>query len=85
LLAEKGRVLVKGDPQTWVDSALAVAPMQDATINRAVAVRSRSMQLSYEDPADRFLAATAQVYGLTLVTGDKLLIAGKGYRTLRNR
>lgn len=85
VLAEKGRVLVKGTPGAWVDAALSVAPMKEAPINREVAARSRSVKLSHEDPADRFLAATAQVYDLTLVTGDRLLLAGKGYRTLRNR
>lgn len=85
VLAEKGRIQVKGAPQAWVDSALSVAPMMEAPINREVAARSRSVKLSHEDPADRFLAATAQVYDLTLVTGDRLLLAGKGYRTLRNR
>jgi PIN domain nuclease of toxin-antitoxin system len=85
VLTEKGRILVKGDADAWVDSALSVAPMKEAPIHREVAVRSRSVKLSHEDPADRFLAATAQVYDLTLVTADRLLLAGKGHRTLRNR
>jgi PIN domain nuclease of toxin-antitoxin system len=54
-------------------------------MNREVALRSRSVQLPHQDPADRFLAASAQVYDLTLVTGDRRLLAGKGYRTLANR
>jgi PIN domain nuclease of toxin-antitoxin system len=85
VLAEKGRIVVKGDPEAWVDSALSAAPMIEAPINREVAIRSRTVQLSHEDPSDRFLAATAQVYDLTLVTADRLLLGGKGYRTLRNR
>ena len=32
------------------------------------------------DPADRFLAATAAVYDLHLVTADDRLRAGSGYR-----
>ncbi|MBM2810702.1 MAG: hypothetical protein HW416_1461 [Chloroflexi bacterium] len=31
-----------------------------------------------------FLAATADVYDLTLVTADKRLLSGKGFRTLAN-
>lgn len=85
VLAEKGRILVKGDPEAWVESALSAAPMIEAPINREVAVRSRSVQVPHEDPADRFLAATAQVYDLTLVTADRPLLGGKGYRTLRSR
>ena len=38
-----------------------------------------------KDPADRFLAATADVYELTLVTADERLLRGKGYRTLSSR
>jgi len=35
--------------------------------------------------SDRFLAATAEVYELTLVTADERLLRGKGFRTLANR
>jgi len=40
--------------------------------------------VAHEDPADRFLAATAEVYELTLVTADERLLRGKGFRTLAN-
>jgi PIN domain nuclease of toxin-antitoxin system len=39
----------------------------------------------HRDPADRFLAATAQVLGLTLVTADERLLALKDIATLANR
>jgi PIN domain nuclease of toxin-antitoxin system len=87
LLAERGRVRVRAGttPSDWVEAALARAPMQDAQLNRQVAIRSRSVRLEHDDPADRFLAATADVYELTLVTGDERLLSGKGFRTLANR
>jgi len=44
-----------------------------------------AVRLDHEDPADRFLAATADVYELTLVTADDRLLRGKGFRTLANR
>jgi PIN domain nuclease of toxin-antitoxin system len=50
-----------------------------------VALRSRRVRVEHEDPADRFLAATAEVYELTLVTADERLLRGKGFRTLANR
>ncbi len=37
------------------------------------------------DPADRFLAATAQVLGLTLVTADERLLGLGEIATLANR
>jgi PIN domain nuclease of toxin-antitoxin system len=87
LLTERGRVRVRGGtpPAGWVEAALSRAPMHDAPLTREVAVRSRSVHLDHEDPADRFLAATADVYELTLVTADDRLLRGKGFRTLANR
>jgi PIN domain nuclease of toxin-antitoxin system len=87
LLAERGRIRARGDqtPHEWVDTALARVPMHEAPITREVVLRSRSVRLDHEDPADRFLAATADVYDLTLVTADERLLRGRGFRRLANR
>lgn len=87
LLAERGRIRVRPDqtPAGWVDRALAAAPVHEAPITREAAVRSRSVRLEHEDPADRFLAATAEIYDLTLVTADGRLLRGRGFRRLANR
>lgn len=87
LLAERGRVRVQGNvpPSAWVEAALASVPLRDAPLTREVAAHSRVIRVDHEDPADRFLAATAVVYDLTLVTGDERLLRGSGFRTLPNR
>jgi PIN domain nuclease of toxin-antitoxin system len=87
LLVERGRARVRDGTAApdWVEAALSRAPMQDAPLSREVVIRSRSVRLGHEDPADRFLAATADVYELTLVTADERLLRGKGFRTLANR
>jgi PIN domain nuclease of toxin-antitoxin system len=85
LLAEKRRVSVRGSPRDFVEAALAKVPMHEAPLNLEVALHSRSIQMEHDDPADRFLAATAAVYDLTLVTDDQRLLRGKGFRTLANR
>ena len=85
LLAEKGRVSVRGTPRDWVEAALTKVPMYDAQLNLEVTLQSRLVQTEHDDPADRFLAATAAVYDLTLVTSDPRLLRGKGFRTLANR
>ena len=85
LLAEKGRVAIDGDPRGWIEAAWSRAPMHEAPISHEVAMRSRAIDMPHQDPADRFLAATAQTYELTLVTDDKNLLRGKGYHTLANR
>ena len=85
LLVEKRRVVIDGDPHEWIETAWSRAAIREAPINREVALRSRAVRVPHQDPADRFLAATAQVYDLTLVTDDRHLLRGKGYRSLANR
>jgi PIN domain nuclease of toxin-antitoxin system len=87
ILAEHKRIQVArgSTPAEWVEAALARVPMDEAAVNRAVALRSRTIGLTHNDPADRFLAATADVYDLVLATSDRRLLAGRGYRTMGNR
>jgi PIN domain nuclease of toxin-antitoxin system len=85
LLIERGRLEVDGNAEAWVERALVQAPMHEAPVTHAVARRSRTLQLSHQDPADRFIAATADVYGLMLVTDDTHLLKGKGFAKLSNR
>jgi len=56
-------------------------PFREAVINQEVAIQSRKINLPHQDPADRFLAATAIVYD-TLVTADTRLIDAKGFPVL---
>jgi PIN domain nuclease of toxin-antitoxin system len=49
------------------------AGMREAPINTHVAITSRTLRSTHEDPADRFIAATALIFGLILVTEDKKL------------
>jgi PIN domain nuclease of toxin-antitoxin system len=85
LLAEKNRIVLDRDARDWVAKALAQAPMHQAPLTYEVALASRTIDLSHEDPADRFLAATAAVYDLVLTTADRRLLEGRGYQTLSNR
>ncbi len=85
LLVERGRISIPGDPQALVSDMLKAGPFREASLTHAVAQESRSLSLEHSDPADRFVAATAVVYDLTLVTADARLLRGKGYRTRANR
>lgn len=84
LLAERGRIRVEGTPAVWVERLLNALPRHEAALTADVALASRAVELSHEDPADRFLAATARVYDLVLVTADERLCSGGGYRVLAN-
>ena len=85
LLVEHGRISVEGEPQALVSRMLKAGPFREAPLTHEVAQESRRLVFEHSDPADRFLAATAVVYDLTLVTADARLVDGTGYRTLPNR
>ena len=85
LLAERGRVRVDTTPTEWVQRMVRALPRREAALTHDIAIASRQLMLSHEDPADRFLAATAQVLGLTLVTADARLIASTAYAVMANK
>jgi len=85
LLAERGRVRVDSTPTEWVERMVRALPRREAALTHDIAVASRQLTLAHEDPADRFLAATAKVLGLTLVTADERLLASTEYAVLPNR
>ena len=74
VLAEKGRIKLNADPQVWVKKYLRSLDFKEARITHEIAMKSRSIQLSHQDPADRFIAATAMELDLTLATVDKRLL-----------
>lgn len=75
LLIERGRLPVDRPPREWIARARNRLPLQDAPVTAAIAVRSRELRSMHEDPADRFLAATALEMGLALATVDERLQA----------
>ena len=83
VLAEKERVRLHPDPWSWIRTALSVRPMQEVPVTFDIAFGSRSIRLGHDDPADRFIAATAMVHGLTLVTTDRSLLQCPDIEVLR--
>ena len=75
LLIEKGKLDVTGSPTDWIQNALRVVQVREAVVTFAVAMRSRKLKLEYEDPADRFIAATSIEMNIPLLTYDKKLLA----------
>jgi PIN domain nuclease of toxin-antitoxin system len=78
ILSEKGRIQLDAPPIPWMKNVLTTLPFQEAGLNHEVAMQSHGIHLPHQDPADRFIAASAIVYGLTLVTADRHLIEGAG-------
>ncbi len=82
LLADRGRVELAPDPWRWIRTALATRAMRAFPLTHEIALRSRSVRLPHDDPADRFIAATAMVHKLTLVTADRTLLECPDIRVL---
>jgi PIN domain nuclease of toxin-antitoxin system len=85
LLSQKKRLALQPDAEGFLSDALSRVPLKEATFTHEVALATPQVILHHHDPADRFLAASAKVYGLTLVTSDRHLLAGKGFSVLANR
>lgn len=75
MLHVRGRVRLEPGPRDWIVDALQAMPLTEAPVTTEVALRSNELDLGHRDPADRFLASTALVFGLTLVTADERLLA----------
>jgi PIN domain nuclease of toxin-antitoxin system len=77
LLMEKGRVSFSRDAASLIREALRVSRVLEASLSHEIAIESRRLVRFQQDPADRFLIATARVLDLTLVTADlNILRAG---------
>jgi PIN domain nuclease of toxin-antitoxin system len=72
------------DIATWVATTMADLHLTEAPLTIDIALAVSSFNFPHGDPADHFLAATAKVLDLTLVTADDNLIRLKGIRVLPN-
>ncbi|MCI0353763.1 MAG: type II toxin-antitoxin system VapC family toxin [Acidobacteria bacterium] len=83
LLAAKGRILLRGDLGAWL--ARATQHLREAPLTHEIVLAAHQLSLPHPDPADRFLAASAHVLGLTLATADERLLGLGEIATLGNR
>jgi PIN domain nuclease of toxin-antitoxin system len=74
ILNAKGRIRLPDDISAWV-----------APLTHEIALAARRLPWTHNDPADRFLAATAKLLRLTLVTADANLLGLGDISTLANR
>jgi len=82
MLMRKGRILIHIDLGSWLEEA--TAKLREAVLTHEIVIAAERLQL-HADPADRFLAATAKVLDLTLVTADERLLGLGDIATLSNR
>jgi PIN domain nuclease of toxin-antitoxin system len=77
ILVQKHRVELTMDFDAWVAAALAQTTFREAPFTNDVALEVSRIRFSHRDPADHFIAASARVFALTLVTADPRLLGLK--------
>jgi PIN domain nuclease of toxin-antitoxin system len=83
LLHSKRKIRLHEDIAKWV--AQATSHLQEAPLTHQVVLAAQQLGFSHSDPADRFLAATAKVLELMLVTADQRLLSLPDIQVLENR
>ena len=73
LLHERGRVTLSAPPRQWRDEILE-AGVIELPLDGVTALRSLDLTGLPDDPADRFIAATALVHGAALMTADEKIL-----------
>jgi PIN domain nuclease of toxin-antitoxin system len=77
----KGKILLPDNVAEWLKRA--TSGTQETPFTHEIVLAARQLEI-HQDPADRFLVATAQVLDLTLVTADKALLVVRTIRTIGN-
>ena len=72
LLHDKGLKLMP-DAVSWIRDNLTRLNIREAPLTFELALAISSLNLPRNDPADGFIAATAKIFGLPLVTADEQL------------
>jgi PIN domain nuclease of toxin-antitoxin system len=85
VLLRKGRLKLPHDVRSWVAKTIEDLQINEAPLTVEVALAISSLSFRHSDPADHFLAATARVLDLTLVTADERLLHLPRIRVLANR
>jgi PIN domain nuclease of toxin-antitoxin system len=80
-LMQKGRIRM-ANPFLWCERA--AEQMREAPLTSEIVRVGLALNLPHADPADRFLAGTAKVLNLTLVTADRKLLGLGDIASLSN-
>ena len=72
-LSGRGRIVLASSPQDW-RARWIEAGLTELALEGTVAIRSLDLDGLSDDPADRFIAATALIHGAILVTADQRML-----------
>lgn len=73
LLQERRRLSLPSPVRAWRDAVLAAGAIE-LPLDGTVAVRALDLARLHDDPADRFIVATALVHDAALMTADERLL-----------
>ena len=73
LLAEKKRLILKPKPTIFIRNSFSAFPFRYVGISPEISLLSRELEFNHQDPADRFIAATAHAHQASLMTDDAML------------
>ena len=82
MLSERGRIDLRPDAERWIAAAVAGLGLREAPLTLTMALESRRLSILTNDPADRFIVATALVEECALVTADAALRRVPGLRVV---
>lgn len=68
--------------RAWFELALGVQQLREAPVTASIALRAAELPRLHNDPADRFIVATALELGIPVVTPDHLIRQYPGVTTL---
>jgi PIN domain nuclease of toxin-antitoxin system len=84
LMERRGRLRARQGFSEWLNRALVQTILREAPFSLAVGEEAAAIRLPESDAGDVFIAATARVYNLTLVTTDHQLLACPWLKTMAN-
>ncbi len=82
LLVRRGRLELDRSVHAFVRATEALPFVHLVPIDARIALDSVGLDLPHQDPADRFIAATARLLGCPLVTRDRRLRESDAVRTV---
>ena len=85
VLCRTGRFRTLPELPVWVANTMTELKLIEAPLTVEVALAISELNLPHNDRADGFIAATAKVFGLTLVTADEQLVQLTDIAVLPNR
>lgn len=84
VLLENRKIAINEDFAEFLERTRSELDLQEAPLDWKVVQEMRFVRLQHQDPAERFLAATARAHDMTLVTADQRLLRIPGVKTLGN-